>query len=179
MRDRETGTIWQHATGEAVVGPLAGKALVPLGSVLTTWSAWKAKHPHTQLAIDDQPFGLIPKRRLEGLLRVTSLLKTPGLLPHDTRLPAHEEIVGVALRGESRAYPLSALRRLGQIEDELSGIPIALTYESESDRVRVVTPPSVQGSVRLERQWWLGWSEFHPGGSVWKPTGAGVERSHA
>lgn len=168
MRDRETGTLWQQATGEAVAGPLAGIALVPLGGTLTTWSAWREEHPHTQLALDAPTYGLIPKRRLQAMLRIAHVLNTPGLSRHDRRLPAHEEVVGLVLKGEARAYPLAALKRLGRIEDEMSGIRFTIVYASNQDRVYAVTSPPGKVVLNLERQWWLGWSEFHPGSSIWQ-----------
>ena len=41
IRDRQTGTLWQHATGEALMGPLKGVQLRPLGGELIRWSRWK------------------------------------------------------------------------------------------------------------------------------------------
>lgn len=167
MRDRETGTIWQHATGVALIGPLVGVSLVPLGGTLTTWSAWRAEYPQTTRVEDAALYGLVPKRRLQAMLQIAHVLKVPGLTRYDLRLPAHEEIVGLVFKGEARAYSLSALKRLGRIEDKLAGIPITLTYESDKDRVFAFTSPDRQAALPFERQWWLGWSEFHPGSSIW------------
>lgn len=168
MRDRETGTIWQHATGEALVGPLAGAALTPLGGTLATWSAWKRDYPHTHLAEDSPVYGLIPKQRLQAMLQITHILHVPGIAANDRRLPAHEEIVGLVIKGEAKAYPLTALKRAGRIEDQLGGAAITLLYEADTDRVHAVSGPSGQDPPRVERQWWLGWSEFHPGSAIWR-----------
>lgn len=168
MRDRETGTIWQHATGEALVGPLAGAALMPLGGTLATWSAWKRDYPQTHLAEDSPSYGLIPKRRLQAMLQITHILHVPGLSANDRRLPAHEEIVGLAIKGEAKAYPLAALKRVGRIQDQLGGVSLTLLYEADQDRVRALADPSASDPLRVERQWWLGWSEFHPGSQIWR-----------
>ena len=50
IRDRQTGTLWQHATGEALMGPLKGVQLQLLGGELTSWSRWKEMYPHTSMA---------------------------------------------------------------------------------------------------------------------------------
>jgi Protein of unknown function (DUF3179) len=44
-----TGTVWNH-DGEAVEGPLAGRALAFLPSYITEWFAWSAYHPGTEIA---------------------------------------------------------------------------------------------------------------------------------
>ncbi len=48
MRDRETGSLWQQATGEAVFGPLAGRQLQLLGGEQTAWAGWRDEHPQTE-----------------------------------------------------------------------------------------------------------------------------------
>ncbi|MBI3047498.1 MAG: DUF3179 domain-containing protein [Acidobacteria bacterium] len=57
MRDRETGSTWQQATGEAFDGPLKGKRLTIAPFELTTWEAWRARHPDT--------LALVPEARFE------------------------------------------------------------------------------------------------------------------
>lgn len=37
IRDRETGTLWQQANGEALIGPLQGTQLQALGGELMNW----------------------------------------------------------------------------------------------------------------------------------------------
>lgn len=48
FRDRETGSEWD-VLGRAAAGPLAGRALVPVGHVDTFWFAWAAFQPETRL----------------------------------------------------------------------------------------------------------------------------------
>ena len=49
MTDRETGTTWSKATGEAVAGPLSGKNLEQVPSLVSFWFAWKDFYPDTLL----------------------------------------------------------------------------------------------------------------------------------
>ena len=51
MYDRATHSLWSTLTGEPVVGPLVGKgiALDVHPSVVTTWGAWREKHPETSV----------------------------------------------------------------------------------------------------------------------------------
>ncbi len=55
MRDQQTGTLWQHATGEALMGPLKGVRLQVLGGELASWSRWQEMYPHTELGVEPVP----------------------------------------------------------------------------------------------------------------------------
>ncbi|MEA3337677.1 MAG: DUF3179 domain-containing (seleno)protein [Chloroflexota bacterium] len=206
IRDHQTGTLWQHATGEALMGPLKGARLQPLGGELTRWSGWQEMNPHTTLAVEPLPDngrypGLIPRDRLEHLLEAfTTNYSAPGFVT-DNRLPMHEEIAGLSLAGVDRAYPLALLRDRGVINDHIGERFFAVIYDADADHVialdrlvgdraidllpansglsspdgmmrwtRAGSPltantPSLQG-LWIERQWWLGWVEFHPTSEV-------------
>ena len=49
MRDRETGSLWQVLTGQAVEGELFGERLERLPSHYSFWFAWSDFHPQTEL----------------------------------------------------------------------------------------------------------------------------------
>ena len=46
MRDVQTGTWWQHVTGEALVGPLKGRRLEMYTWVLDYWFDWREHNPN-------------------------------------------------------------------------------------------------------------------------------------
>jgi hypothetical protein len=48
-RDRETGSVWDLATGRGVEGPLAGRSLEPLAALRAYWFIWSAYHPDSDL----------------------------------------------------------------------------------------------------------------------------------
>ena len=207
IRDRQTGTLWQHATGEALMGPLKGVRLQPLGGELARWSSWRELYPHTSLAVEPIPAfgrypGLIPRPLLERMLEAfTTNFAAPGLVT-DERLPMHEEIAGLSLAGVDRAYPLAMLQERGVINDSIGGRGVAILYDADADHVialdRVVDGQTIElvpadgglssanGTMRwtltgnpltadtpplprlwIERQWWLGWVEFHPASEVY------------
>jgi len=172
MRDRETGTLWQHATGEALAGPLAGTRLDGLGGQLTTWRAWHDEQPETTLAVEPDEgewAGLLPRDRTRRLAAGTERVELPGATATDTRLPFTEVVVGVEIGGEATAYPLATLRERGSLGDTIGGVPVALTYEAESDRVDVTSGGE---PVAFQRTRWMGWFEFHPETEVYEaPTG--------
>jgi len=208
IRDRQTGTLWQHATGEALLGSLKGVQLQPLGGELIRWSKWKEMYPHTTLASEPIPEhgrfpGLIPRNRLEYLLETFSTNYAASGFVTDNRLPMHDEIVGISLAGVDKAYPLSVIRNQGIVHDQIGENSIAIVYYADADHVNVFnilvdnkiielalandtlssndgmmywtwmgnpltadTPPLQK--LQIERQWWLGWIEFHPASEVYQ-----------
>lgn len=57
MVDRQTDTLWRHQTGVGLSGPLAGTELAQFPVLTTTWGAWLATHPDTEvLEIPDPIF---------------------------------------------------------------------------------------------------------------------------
>ncbi|MBI3941464.1 MAG: DUF3179 domain-containing protein [Chloroflexi bacterium] len=149
MRDRETSTIWQQATGEAVAGPLQGAQLEFMNYEQATWAAWRNDYPQTLVAAEPDPTtrqGLIflaPYQRMFELFGRIDVV-FPGRSVNDARLPSRTEVAGIILAGEARAYPLESLHRRCLINDRLGGKPIAVTYEPGGGRVRAFTlPPGV------------------------------------
>lgn len=60
MNDEQTGTIWAHLTGEALVGPLAGRRLLQEPVQMTTLRRWLELHPDSTAP---DPSIAIPKER--------------------------------------------------------------------------------------------------------------------
>lgn len=167
MTDRETGSIWQHATGEAIDGPLKGKRLEVLPVWETQWGELQAGNPQAQYALEPEHFsGVMPKPVLMHALQVTHVARLDGLLKQDLRLDAHEVVIGLAIDGEAKAYPMQALRSARSIMDRVGGINIQIDYSANGDRVIVRTQDGT--SLLYEKQWWLGWSEFHPRSAIWR-----------
>jgi hypothetical protein len=166
MNDRETGSIWQHATGEAIAGPLKGAKLEILPGWETTWGELRTLYPQVGYAVEPEKFtGLMPKKVLMRALRITHSANLDGLSPLDKRLDAHEMVIGVVVRGEARAYRLETLRTQGTIRDQVGGEDLSLDYIPAGDRVQICTTNGER--LSYERQWWLGWSEFHPRSAIY------------
>ena len=138
IRDRETGTLWQQATGEALIGPLQGEQLELLGGERTIWGSWRKNEPDSLLVEGPEKWpGLFSLPFTESVLqRATRSGKVPGLTKTDRRLPQNEEIIGLEIAGETRAYPISLLSQEQIINDLLGGSAITLVYEPAAKRVR-------------------------------------------
>ncbi len=171
LRDRESGSIWQQATGEALMGPLAGARLSPLPGTQLAWGAWQSQVPETTLAVEwFQKHGWAPAGLVNALLlSLPRRITPPGLTPLDGALDPHAEVAGVSLRGESRAYPLSALAEAGPIEDRLGGISLSLSLDPSTGLLTAaeLRPGDPPAPIPVLRMWWLGWKEFYPASSVY------------
>lgn len=57
--DRNTETVWNQLSGQAIHGELQGDYLTPLPSIQCTWSFWRNKYPSTKVAINKDTTGAI------------------------------------------------------------------------------------------------------------------------
>ncbi len=210
MRDRETGTIWQHETGEALMGKYRGKTLQVLGGELSNWKAWRTEHPETTVCARPKdyrhpsPLGPVFARLLD---HGPEHLVGPGLSGWDRRLNQHAFIAGVTVGGLAKAYPMDVLERVKIINDRIGSHTVVIFHDASSDRARCFSMDALpertvleigenrlrdpatgwawdfsgrpaagtKGAllpVRVERKWWLAWSEYHPGGLVYEEGGS-------
>ena len=175
MYDRSTNTLWHQFTGEPVVGPLAdsGIKLTLLLVVLTTWEEWVADHPDTSVL--DMATGVYSANFYEPENNPRSVYyryrETPEtMFPVPNRsdaLAAKDQVLGVALEGQSRAYPLGALRAQPVINDSLAGQNLVLVtdptggaraYLRASNNFRAAPRDGLQPGIDLlldetERRW--------------------------
>ena len=126
MVDRQTGSLWRQLSGEAIGGPLTGRKLEILPIETTTWSAWTAAEPATEILelpdpwLVNSPDGPILASYLYSPDAVQPAyyasdalwfptLGTPGpLRPKD-------EVIGIAIDGAALAVELGALRQNGPV----------------------------------------------------------------
>ena len=72
-------------------------------------------------------------------------------------------MLGVAWKGEARAYPaLEVVRAGGVVEEPFDGRPVRVSFDSEGQVFRVVAPESVE----VVQGYWFAWTAFHPDTSV-------------
>lgn len=150
MFDRETGTLWTQVDGSALRGPLAGRRLVEVPALQTTWKVWKKLHPDTLLLRKASSVRGSPYERYFADPDTRGLSGTRG----DPRLPGKTIIIGVHAANEALAIPLAALQKRQLVEAELAGQPIAVFYSRQEDTAAVfrATVKGRQLSFRLRKQ---------------------------
>jgi hypothetical protein len=135
FKDRETGSRWQQATATAISGPLKGTQLALYPFLRTTWGAWSKQHPNT-LVLKPLPGYAENMAGLNKLItqaRFGAGAAPKGAFGHDDRLRPRETIAGLEIRGEAKAYPLSALREARIVNDNVGGTPVLIVHQPASD----------------------------------------------
>jgi len=129
MYDRQTETWWQQATGEAIVGELAGRSLPAVPSATLDWAAVRRLHPQARVLSREtghrRPYGRSP---YAGYDRSESPIAAFFRGRADNRLPAKERVVAVHAAGESTAYPFRELRKARVANDALGSRPLAVFW---------------------------------------------------
>lgn len=146
MRDRETGSWWQQATGESIAGPLHGRRLEGLVHDEISFAVFRRERPRGRVLqpaagfADDYAPGNW-EHRMKKVRTVTA--RTP-----DDLLGARTHVVGVALGGRAKAYPFPVIRTGGPVNDLVGGVAIAVVVGEDRKSVRVFD--RTVGDRRLE-----------------------------
>lgn len=130
MQDTETGTLWNHITGEALYGELVGHQL-PVSNLLQTNVRQALEtNPSLRVAISDQQIRQLGK--MQGADARLSPMFEKTLGTEDERRPRMEMGLGVWSKDKSirRYYPVPVVRgRGGAVIDELDGRKLLVYVE--------------------------------------------------
>jgi hypothetical protein len=158
MQDAETRTLWNHITGEAVYGPLAGRSIGPMSNLLhMIVQQALAMDPATRVAISDQTY-FAGGRRFGTASRGARVGgggsgEGPRLGPspdnpnaamtdrfaatlgkEDRRRPRMDIGLGIWTGTTSRYYPIERIRARGEaFIDRIDGKTILIYVEAVSN----------------------------------------------
>jgi hypothetical protein len=150
MQDKESKTLWDHITGEALYGPFVGRTLKQTSNLLQmNVKQALAIDPDTQIAISDREyfvggehFGSAPgfgggrgsERYAPSNPNAqlgTTFIQTLG--KEDTRRPRMDMGLGVWTGATRRYYPMELLRRRGDaLIDRLEGRNVLVYVDPET-----------------------------------------------
>jgi Protein of unknown function (DUF3179) len=185
FEDSSTGSWWRQATGEAVAGPRKGLALRQIASEQMPLSHWLSLHPRSLIMQADSTFINRYARSFDyetGLSR-SALTGTDTVSWHDKAW-----VVGITVKGESKAYDWNRLRRETVVNDVVGGEPIVLALAQDRlsffafqrpDTTRFAlrgdslvtsghvyalagTGPVGLTPVFASQEFWHSWRTFHP-----------------
>jgi len=129
MWDRNTESLWQQITGEAVVGELAGTTLEILPSSIVRFSDFAGAYPPgLVLSPDTGIFGAYGVNPYVGYSSAEA--PNPAFFrgEPDDRLPALERVIGVNLGTEDKAYPFTEMAEIRVFNDVLGGESIVVFW---------------------------------------------------
>jgi len=137
MRDRETGSWWQQVTGRAIAGELAGSALELMPNDELTFGLWKSEssqHGHGLVLAPVAGHGDkdYDKKWEEEVAKYPVPLTFPG-----QGLKDRDVVLGIAMAGQARAFPLAKVRGASPVEDKIAGVPVVLVTGPDDESVRV------------------------------------------
>jgi hypothetical protein len=167
MTDEETWSLWDHISGEAFEGPLAGQKLEIWPISMTLVEAALAKMPDLRIYTSSYRSW---KQWFMHLLHRKFINSKGFLPPHfyltmsqpiDPRLPKLEQGLGVIEGDQAKFYPMKSLPKGEMITDSFAGRTIVLE-RSEIDGVPSAKwQAGVDGPMQLLSRWY-GFSYSYP-----------------
>jgi hypothetical protein len=137
MQDRESKTLWNHISGEALYGPYVGMTLGPVGNLrqMTVEEALEID-PAMEVAISDRPYSGRSGTPGQGSLSDDAKLMpmfVETLGEEDTRRPRMDLGLGIWTAETRRYYPLEEIRaRGGVFVDRLDGRDVLVYIDPRS-----------------------------------------------
>jgi hypothetical protein len=137
LRDRETGSWWQQATGEAFLGPLRGRRLQLVFADEVSFSIWRREHPEGRVL---RPAADPTWRRWSDgwedktarLPLVASARGAAGEGP----LPPRAVVLGLEHGAAARVWPLDLLRRQAAVMDDVGGLGVVILTGEDGRSLR-------------------------------------------
>ena len=157
--DKETESLWSQIKMQAITGSYTGTTLKQVVLDHTTWRAWVEKHPDTKvLSLKTgyfREYERSPYRRYE----TSNAIYFP-VSHQDHRLERKDWVLGVIIRGQTKAYPFKILEQANTpFVDQVGGQEISIHYDSANRSAWVerdgVMIPSTQA-------YWFAWIAFYP-----------------
>ena len=147
LEDVRTGSWWRQANGEAVIGPRKGTMLEEVPSRQVTLKQWLALYPESRVMQPDPAFAAQYAKDY-AYERGTSRKQLTGTDPRSWEDKSW--VIGVTIRGRSRAYDWNHLERHRVINDVLNGTPIVIALASDSASFFVFERPDSSQFFRIE-----------------------------
>ena len=139
MQDRESKTLWNHISGEALYGPHVGRTLGPVGNIMQMTVEEALEYdPAMQVAISDRPYtrtGGMSGTPGQGFLSDDAQLRqgfVETLGEEDSRRPRMDMGLGIWTNETRRYYPMAEIRSRGPFIDELDGRDLLVYIETRS-----------------------------------------------
>ena len=167
LYDRETETLWSQILSKGISGKLVGSELDIIPSSHTSWKAWRAKHPNTEVLstntgssrnYDRTPYAGYDKGRETYF----------PLAFRSQKYHPKERVLGVSINGKHKVYPFTELAKIkrGLLEDTFSGQVLHLSFDAENrDGLIKDNSGDILPSINT---FWFAWYAFHPDTEIYR-----------
>ena len=143
FEDKSTGSWWRQSTGEAIAGKLKGIILPELKSYQMSLNKWLELYPYSLIMQPDPQYMDV----YNSMTGYESGKGKSGLTKTDTISWQNKSwVVGIKIRGKSKAFDWNLLKKERIINDQVGSIPIVLAL-SRDDRAFVAFERPALGTV--------------------------------
>ena len=188
MWDRQTSTWWQQATGEGIVGRLAGELLEPIAMRVISFGDFVRSYPDADILTEETGhsarYGVNPFPNYDGLLAPPEYIGR-----YDDRLEPLERVVALEAGGEALALSFADLAQAGVANVTVGGEPFAVFWApgtaSVLDDIDIATSQDIGAATAYAPEAGgetLTFTLVEPGryrddqtGSLWDVTGVALE----
>ena len=147
--------------GTGVAGPLKGERLTAVPLTHTSWRAWRAEHPDTQVLSADTGSDRDYERDPYAGYTASSEVYFP-VSASSRRYHPKERVLGLEVDGRFKAYPFAELSRSGddEISDSFAGRQLTIRFDPAAESARVFGENGAE--VTAVTGFWFAWYAFHP-----------------
>ncbi len=173
LADRESGSLWLQASGEAVDGALKGKRLEPYPFRVVAWKRWKAAYPDGQVL--SRATGFERDYTLDPALTYAAGQSLPFPSARvDARESAKTPVVGLEVGNTHTAYNVADVSRLGVVNDMVGDVPASLWFDTEAGTAAAFDRRLADGRTLTFVQRVGGSIEDKETGSAWRRDGKAI-----
>jgi hypothetical protein len=167
MYDRQSESLWQQITGEAIVGKFFTKKLKPIPMDTMRWGEWKILHTNTMVLSRNtgyaRDYDRYPYDDYEQ--DTSTLFPVEGGI--DATIHPKTVVFGVEVGNDAKAYPLEKLQKSKalKLQDMVGGVEIEISYSNGEVMMKRLDTGERLAPVRL---FWFAWKAFHPETDLYK-----------
>jgi hypothetical protein len=145
LEDRETGTLWTAATGEALYGPLQGERLTPIPATNATMNAFSESNPRARYLDTGE---LTETSISMSLYSSSGWQGFSGFQTKDRRFAPKAKVYSIADGHEALAFVEDDVNGRGCVAAELGGRAVFLEWDAARDAPRAFRAPA-DGSAEI------------------------------
>jgi hypothetical protein len=132
LYDAATESLWSQLLATAIRGPQTGETLSLVPASLTSWGAWRDRHPDTDVLLPPPHSNTVRGRDatapyFDSKYNYERERQLVGYDSADGDLTPRTLVVGVEHGVVSRAYPFQVVRDREVVHDRVGGLPVVVT----------------------------------------------------
>jgi hypothetical protein len=162
MYDEETDTYWQQIDGNAIIGELTGHELQEISVDTVTWRDIKKVHPDSSVLSKNTGMSRNYGQGPYGGYFESDFLIFPvdNEIPESQSIKPKDQVLGIEVNGEFKAYKDSDIKKGETIEDIINGVKIKI--EKDEAGITKITNLNTGEEIVKEVDFWFAWYAFHP-----------------